>query len=451
MWNITTIDTSKPLYLAVVEALERDVRSGTLHPGEQIPTCRKLAQIVGIAPGTAVRVYREAENRGLISAVVGRGTFITADAGKRAAVIDVEQDSLKWDMGAASPLSKPDPLLSIVARKSLHKDRQSALMTYSDPQGLPEHRGVGADWLARFGLTVPPKNIVITAGAQHALWLICHCLFKSGDRIATDHLIYMGMKAAAQDKGVRLEGLPMDHEGMLPNELEVLCKRQHIKGIYVSGRIQNPTNAPMSHERRLALCDIIRRHGLLLIENDPQGFLSDSPDHLLSPMLPAQSIYISSLSKIFLAGLRIAFVAVPSHLVKPLTQGIANSMVCVSPLCVEIAAESILSGYVDETIQQKQVQIAKRVALFRDIFVGHNFVSSHQSMYVWLPLPHTMSAANLEVDAAKRNIRIFNSERFVVGAVPAPEAVRVALTGVADMPNLRRALHTLERLVAKTA
>ncbi len=446
MWIVKNIDTSKPLYLAVVEALEQDIRSGVLQPGERLPTYRKLAEMVGVTLGTATRIYRTAEKRGLITAVVGRGTFVTADAGKRSALIDVAQKALRWDMRVPRPLSRQDPLLSVVAKKALHKTRQSALMTYGDPQGLPEHRGVGADWVSRFGLEVPPKNIVITAGAQHALYLICNCLFKPGDRIATDCLTYMGMKTAAQYTGVRLEGLPMDNEGMLPDELEILCNRQQIKGLYISGRLQNPTNAPMSHERRLALHNVIRRNGLLLIENDPYGFLSNSLDQLLSPLLPEQSIYISSLSKVLLAGLRIAFVAAPAHLAKDLTQGIANSMICVSPLCAEIAAESLQSGYVDTAIQHKKVQIAKRVALFRDIFSGHNFSSSNQCMFVWLRLPHSMRAMNLEADAVRHNIQIFSAERFVVGSTPAPEAVRISLTGVEKMVGLRKALQTLERL-----
>ena len=450
MWEVKKLATSKPLYLAVVEALEEDIRSGVLQPGQQMPTHRKLAEMVSVTLGTASRVYREAESRGLVTAVVGRGTFVTVNACKKSMLIDVEQSPAGCDMGVARPLSKPDLSLAVVAKKALHKSRQSALMAYADPQGLPEHRGVASDWVARFGLKVPPRDIVITAGAQHALFLICNCLFKSGDRVATDHLTYPGMKAAAQSNGVRLEGLPIDNEGMLPSELEALCNRQRIKGLYVSGRFQNPTNVTMSYERQLALQGIIRRHNLLLIENDSYGFLSDSPDHILSHLLPEQSFYISSLSKVFLAGLRIAYVAAPEHLVKNLTQGIADSMVSVSPLCAEIAAESILAGHAETIIRQKKLQIAKRVSLFRTVFAGHDFAISERSMAAWLSLPPPLRATDLEAEASKRNIRIFSSERFAVGSIPAPEAVRISLTGVEDTARLRRALQTLERLVAHT-
>lgn len=450
MWALKSIDMSKPLYLAVLEALERDIRSGILRPGQRMPTHRSLAKQVGVTLSTASRVYREAEKRGLITAVVGRGTFVTADAGKKTSVIDVDEGLLDWDMGLARPLPQADPDLWSVARKVVHRHRLPALMAYSDPQGLPEHRGVGSDWVSRFGLNVPPKGIVITAGAQHALFVVCNSLFTVGDRIATDCLTYPGFKTAAQRNGLRLEGVPMDSAGMSPHALESLCNRHQIKGIYISGRVQNPTNREMPHTRRMELKDVIRKHGLMLIENDPYAFLSDSTDKTISALVPENSIYISSLSKAFFAGLRIAYVAAPPHVAKVLTQGIADSMLAVSPFCAEIASECITSGLADKAIEQKREAMAKRLALFRKVFAGHFFESSDQSMLVWLTLPPHWKGLNMEREAATHKIRVFSAEKFAVGSAHPPEAVRVSLTGVENLATLRKALCSLERLISKT-
>ncbi len=448
MWTLKAIDTTKPLYLAVLEALEHDVQSGVLQPGERMPTHRSLAKQVGVTLSTATRVYREAEKRGLVTAVVGRGTFVTVDAGKRTSVIDVDQCSLDWDMGLARPLPQADPDLWPIARKVVHKRRLPALMAYSDPQGLPEHRGVGSDWLSRFGLSVPPKGVVITAGAQHALFVICNSLFTPGDRIATDYLTYPGFKTAAQRNGLRLEGVSMDSAGMLPDDLENLCNRHRIKGIYVSGRLQNPTNREMTLTRRMELKDVICRHGLLLIENDPYGFLSNAQDKTLSALIPEHSVYVSSLSKAFFAGLRIAYVAAP-NMAKTLTQGIADSMLAVSPFCSELASECIISGVADAAIEQKKQALAKRVALFRKIFSGHFFECSDQSMLVWLTLPPTWKGLQVEREAAKLKIRVFSAEKFAVGSACPPESVRISLTGVEDLGTLRKALFSLERLISQ--
>lgn len=450
MWTIKAIDVQKPLYLAVLEVLERDIRFGVLSPGERLPTHRALAKQVGVTLSTASRVYAEAEKRGLVTAVVGRGTFVTADSGKKSTVIDVEQGMVDWDMGIAKPLPHCDPDLRPLARKIMHKRRLPLLMSYSDPQGLPEHRAVGSDWVARFGLKAPPKDIVITAGAQHALFIICNSIFAPGDRIATDSLTYPGIKTAAQRNGLRLEGVPMDSAGMLPDGLETLCNRHNVKALYISGRIQEPTNRVMTLSRRLELKEVIRRHELLVIENDVCGFLDDAGDRTIAALVPENSIYISGLSKVFSAGLRIAYVATPGYLTASLTQGIADSMLGVSPFCAEFAAECIRSGLADDSIEQKRAALGKRVSMFRKIFTDHVYECPEKCMHIWLMLPPFWHGNSLEAAAAKHKIRIYGSEKFAVGSATPPEAVRISLTGVEDTATLRKALSTLERLVSKT-
>lgn len=447
MWTIRNIDAGKSIYLAVVDAIEQDVRSGVLRPGEQMPTHRKLAEMIGVTVGTVTRAYKEATVRGLVTATVGRGTFVPVDAGQKPTFLYGNQSTKSPTLWGMRPLNKGEPQLSAVARKTISK-RKSTVLTYSDPQGLIEHRGVASDWLSRFGLNVPPKNIVITAGAQHALFLICNCLFRSGERLATDRLTYQGLKAATQRNNIRLDGLEFDKYGMLPSELDSLCSRQSIRAVYVSGRVQYPTNRGMSAERRAELAKVIRRHNLLLIENDSYGCMCDNPADNLSALLPGHSIYISSLSKAFLAGLRIAYVAASGNVVQELTRGITDHMLCVSPLCAGIAADTIAGGHADRTIAQKKRLIAKRVEIFKKLFAGHEFRCNAHSLSAWLYL-RSMKGADLEAEAARRNIGVFSSERFAVGAIPVPEAVQIPLTGAEELFSLRSALQTVERLISK--
>lgn len=56
------------------------IRRGRLRPGDRLPTVRRLADDLGLAPNTVARAYRELEAEGL---VVGRGragTFVADDA-----------------------------------------------------------------------------------------------------------------------------------------------------------------------------------------------------------------------------------------------------------------------------------------------------------------------------------------------------------------------------------
>src|SRR5690242_9693020 len=71
-----------PAYLAIADALEADVRSGRVKPGEPLPTQRDLARRLGVNFTTVTRAYAEAQRRGLLTATVGRGTFVTDPAAR---------------------------------------------------------------------------------------------------------------------------------------------------------------------------------------------------------------------------------------------------------------------------------------------------------------------------------------------------------------------------------
>mgnify|MGYP000964192892 CR=1 FL=1 len=70
------LDRSKPLYLAIADAIARDVEGGTLAQGARLPPQRELAWKLGVTLGTVTRAYKEAEERGLLAGEVGRGSYI---------------------------------------------------------------------------------------------------------------------------------------------------------------------------------------------------------------------------------------------------------------------------------------------------------------------------------------------------------------------------------------
>src|ERR1700733_5537101 len=76
LWMPELAGGPEPIYERLITALERDVASGTLPPGSRLPTHRELAHQLKLGVGTVTRAYAEAESRGLITARVGRGSFV---------------------------------------------------------------------------------------------------------------------------------------------------------------------------------------------------------------------------------------------------------------------------------------------------------------------------------------------------------------------------------------
>ncbi|HHX77871.1 MAG TPA: GntR family transcriptional regulator [Firmicutes bacterium] len=68
-----------PIYLQLIQQIEKGMAANILIPGEQLPTVRELALELTINPNTVARAYRELEARGLITSHQGRGTFVASN------------------------------------------------------------------------------------------------------------------------------------------------------------------------------------------------------------------------------------------------------------------------------------------------------------------------------------------------------------------------------------
>ncbi len=66
-----------PIYLQLLQQLEKGIAGGILKPGDRLPTVREVALKLTVNPNTVARAYRELEYRGLIESVQGRGTFVS--------------------------------------------------------------------------------------------------------------------------------------------------------------------------------------------------------------------------------------------------------------------------------------------------------------------------------------------------------------------------------------
>jgi len=72
-----------PVYRQIIDQVRGGIASGSLVPGDQLPTVRQLAVDLTINPNTVTRAYRELELGGLLASHQGTGTFISAQKIKR--------------------------------------------------------------------------------------------------------------------------------------------------------------------------------------------------------------------------------------------------------------------------------------------------------------------------------------------------------------------------------
>ena len=75
-WNL---DSSRPIYLQIIERVQMDIITGRYQPGDKLPSVRDLAQEAAVNPITMQKALSELERSGLIYSQRTSGRFITED------------------------------------------------------------------------------------------------------------------------------------------------------------------------------------------------------------------------------------------------------------------------------------------------------------------------------------------------------------------------------------
>ncbi|XPV76127.1 MAG: PLP-dependent aminotransferase family protein [Desulfovibrio sp.] len=441
IWKPKLNTDEGPLYKALADAIERDIFSGILKPSERLPTHRELADELGMNVSTVTKGYREAEKRGLVSGTVGRGTYISSDAVTSPAMLSPEPHvSGMLDLGLITPMYHLEPDISEALRKIVRRKDPLSFMRYSDPHGLEEHRKAGVLWAQMYGLKADPENIIVCAGAQHALTCCLTGLFRAGDRIATDCLTYPGLKSLASMLGILLEPVAMDDEGMTPEALDAACRRANISGLYIMPGMNNPTTVAMGPDRRAAIAALVKKHKLTVIEDDAYDLSSSLILPPIATLIPNQSIYIAGVSKALAAGLRIGFMVAPPHLRNELIIAVLSTTWMAPPLNAEIICNWITDGTAKKTIEKKRKDAAERNVIAKEVLKDFDFNAQDTGFYIWLELPEPWTGKTFETRCRELGMNVFGAEKFVVGDTVAPRAVRLSLTGPKSPEKLRQGL-----------
>lgn len=102
-WKPDLSKTTGAKYLALAELLESDIKSGKLKAGTKLPPQRELADFLDLNLSTISKAYKLCEQRGLLSASVGNGTYVSSDATAEHALLCGKEDSHIIEMGAIVP------------------------------------------------------------------------------------------------------------------------------------------------------------------------------------------------------------------------------------------------------------------------------------------------------------------------------------------------------------
>lgn len=446
-WKPNRDQLTSPLYLSIANLLEYDIVNGYLAPNTKLPPQRELADYLDINLSTITRAFKICELKGLIYATTGRGTFVAPNAGATISIADNEIQKNYIEMAIIKPVDQFNSLVAETTKSVLSKGYLEKLLDYNSPLGTPYHKMSARKWLHKYNMNANIENIAITSGAQNSLTLILISLFHSGDKIAVDKYTYPNFIQLANMLNIQLIPVEGDIFGMKPEELDAQCKLNNIQGIYLVPSCNNPTAILMNMERRREIAKIIKKNNLLLIEDAIYSFLAPQNYLPITSFIPEQSIYINSTSKSLCSGLRVAFMVYPEKYSSKIIRGVYNINIKTPALNTEIIAELINTGMADRIIEEKLLVSKERNEIYKKYFQIENPNENHDSFFRLISLKQRFDADQFEKKALSHGIRIYHSNRFLVGNYEEKQFLRVSLSSTANSSELEKGLSILKDIL----
>ncbi len=265
-------------------------------------------------------------------------------------------------------IGEPDftapPLVQQAAARAIAGGRTQ----YTDALGIEPLRERLSEWYrSRFGIDVPARRIVITAGASAALQLACLALIDPGDEMLLPDPSYPCNRhfVAAADGVARLIPTDAEQRFQLSAQQVQAYWGPRTRGVLLASP-SNPTGTSIHPEELARILQVVRAQGGVLLIDEIYLGLSHDPTYAQSALaLGADVISINSFSKYFnMTGWRLGWIVVPDELVAPLERLAQNLYICAST----IAQQAALACFEPDSMAEYERRRAEFKAR-RDFFV----------------------------------------------------------------------------------
>lgn len=413
---------SRPAYIQITDYFLNKIQSGEWIAGSYLPDQRTLSKLLGVNRSTLISALDELRAMDLIETRGKGGTVIVntqivshgvkqpnwkahIDEGFHISNLDTIQIINRYEFtegyirlssGEPSPELFPKEMMKEVLGTVAD---EMVNLGYEEPKGMLYLREQVAAYLKPMGIQAAPENILIVSGALQAIQLISIGLMQPGATVFLEKPSYLYSLNIFQSIGLRRSAVPMDEEGLIPDQL-IQHKPKHRQSIlYTVPSFHNPTGTVMSEGRRKELLEVCVKNQIPIIEDDVYRELwIDEP----SP-LPIKSIdqnnsvlYVGSVSKTLSTGLRIGWLVGPEAVVERLGDlkmqndyGSSSLSQLTAGKFMESGLYTVHSAFVREKLRmRRQITLEALDHYFRDLA---DWKIPQGGYYIWLkfrwPIP----------------------------------------------------------------
>ena len=314
--------------------------------------------------------------------------------------------------GFPDPATFPGPAIGDLLGELLREGDTSPLQ-YSPTEGLASTRAHLRRRVGRLeGLEPDEDELIVTSGGIEALGMLAKTFVDPGDVVALEAPTYLGAVMSFRSFQARVVGVPLDEEGLRVDALaDLLAGGLRPKLLYTIPDHQNPAGVTLSAERREALVDLARRHGVLVVEDVAYRELGfdDPPLPSLWSLAPDAVVQIGTFSKTFFPGVRLGWAAGPREVVAQMVSAKQLSDQCTGALGQRLVEEYDRRGLLDEQVRRARDLYRRRCALMLGALEEHMGESAawtrpRGGFFCWVTLPPSVDATALAPEALARGV-----------------------------------------------
>jgi 2-aminoadipate transaminase len=359
-----------------------------------------------------------------------KGTFSKISNNiKRSAIREIlkltqNSEVISFAGGLPAPESFPvDNLDEIIS--AMLKEEGAEVLQYDATEGVTELRELLLKRYQNEGVQCELDNMIVTTGSQQGLDLVGKVFVNQGDVVICGLPSYLGGISAFQAYGAKMEGVPMDEQGMSAELLEaklIELAEQGIKPkfIYVIPDFQNPTGITMPESRRLEIIALAHKYDVLIVEDcpyrevrfegKPQRMMYDldNDDHVIT---------LGTFSKTFAPGLRIGWVLGPKDVNDKIVIAKQSSDLCTPTFVQKLAVRYMKSEHFEANLKKTIELYHQR----RDVMLAEmekcmpkevKWTHPEGGMFLFITLPEHMDALKLFHKAIEKKVAFVTGNVF---------------------------------------
>ncbi|RMH44432.1 MAG: PLP-dependent aminotransferase family protein [Alphaproteobacteria bacterium] len=455
--------------------------SGRFRPGERMPSSRALARHLGVSRITVTTAYTDLVADDYLTARGRSGYFVSAEVPvtaprveRRASGSIVDWERLVGHRSAGQPRiprpadwhSYPYPFVYGQPDASLFDHaswRLCALQALGqrDFTALTEDRYERDDpllveYLVRHvlplrGIDARPENVLVTMGAQNALWITAQLLLNPRRKAAVENPCYPGLRDILAQTRCRTLAVDVDAEGLPPDALPA-----DVDVVFVTASHHCPTNVTMPLARRRELLSRAARDGFVVVEDDYEFellFQRTPLPSLKSLDADGTVIYIGSFSKSLFPGLRLGYLVAPEAFVEEARSLRATVLRHPPGLIQRTAAHFLSLGHYHAQIRRlrKAYQRRRRVMLeaIEENGLTIDGAGAEGGTCFWMRAPEGVDTQKLAEELLRHGVVIEPGHSFFSGVEVPSDRYRLAYSSIRSS-GISRGIGILGRVLGSS-